>query len=76
MDFEKYLKQYPNSFSWKNVAEVLYRCGEEKYLDKLVTYMKSPEGKFRVYDLFTYYAFPKAYSAPRHKLRVALFRTY
>ena len=46
MEFEEYLKRHPNSFSWKTVAEVIYRCGEEKYLDNLLTYMKSPEGKF------------------------------
>ena len=45
-DFEDYLRDHPNAFSWKSVAEVLYRCGDEKRLDSLFTYMKSPEGKF------------------------------
>ena len=44
-DFENYLREHPNAFSWKNMAEVLYRCGEEKYLDRLFVYMKSPAGK-------------------------------
>jgi hypothetical protein len=43
VDFEDYLRDHPNAFSWKNVAEVLYRCGDEKRMDILFTYMKSPE---------------------------------
>ena len=43
-EFEEYLREHPNAFSWKTVAEVLYRCGEGKQLDTLFTYMKSPEG--------------------------------
>ena len=44
--FEDYLRNHPNAFSWKSVAEALYRCGDEKRLDTLFTYMKSPEGKY------------------------------
>ena len=46
VEFGDYLNQHPNEFSWKSVAEVLYRCGDEKRLDSLFSYMKSPEGKF------------------------------
>ena len=49
VEFENYLRDHPNAFSWKTVAEVLYRCGEEKRLDILFEYMKSPEGKFVIY---------------------------
>ena len=45
-EFDDYLRDHPNAFSWKTVAEVLYRCGDEKRLDSLFMYMKSPEGKF------------------------------
>ena len=45
VEFEDYLRDHPNAFSWKTVAEVLYKCGDEKRLDSLFTYMKSPEGK-------------------------------
>ena len=45
VEFEDYLKDHPSAFSWKAVAEILYRCGDEKRLDSLFTYMKSPEGK-------------------------------
>ena len=48
VEFEGYLRDHPNVFSWKTVAEVLYRCGDEKRLDTLFTYMKSPEGKFHI----------------------------
>ena len=48
-EFEEYLRENPNAFSWKTVAEVLYRCGEEKHLDTLFTYMKSPEGNFIIH---------------------------
>ena len=48
VEFEDYLRDHPNAFSWKTVAEVLYRCGDEKRLDTLFTYMKSPEGKFHI----------------------------
>ena len=50
VDFEDYLRDHPNAFSWKNVAEVLYRCGDEKRMDILFTYMKSPEGKYHAFD--------------------------
>ena len=53
-EFEEHLRKHPNAFSWKTVAEVLYRCGEEKHLDTLSTYMKSPEGKYTL-DLQTAY---------------------
>ena len=43
-EFDDYLKENPRSFSWKTVAEVLYRCGHETLLNELFTYMKSPEG--------------------------------
>ena len=45
VEFEEYLINHPDAFSWKVVAEVLYRCGDEKRLDSLFTYMKSPEGE-------------------------------
>ena len=45
LEFEDYLRQHPNEFSWKSVAEVLYRCGEESLLNQLFAYLKSPEGK-------------------------------
>ena len=48
VEFEDYLRDHPNAFSWKTVAEVLYRCGDEKRLDTLFTYMKSPEGRFHI----------------------------
>ena len=48
VEFEGYLRDHPNAFSWKTVAEVLYRCGDEKRLDTLFSYMKSPEGKFHI----------------------------
>ena len=54
VDFEDYLRDHPNAFSWKNVAEVLYRCGDEKRMDILFTYMKSPEGKYCVFDSCKY----------------------
>ena len=46
VQFEDYLRDHPYALSWKTVAEVLYRCGDEKRLDSLFTYMKSPEGNF------------------------------
>ena len=42
MDFEEYMKQHPNP--WKNMAEVLYRCGDETRLNKLFVFVKSSEG--------------------------------
>ena len=45
IQLEDYLREHPNAISWKTVAEVLYRCGEETLLNTLFTYMKSPEGK-------------------------------
>ena len=52
VEFEDYLRDHPNAFSWKTVAEVLYRCGDEKRLDTLFTYMKSPEGRFTLRPSF------------------------
>ena len=43
-EFENYLREHPKEFSWKSVAEVLYRCGQEKPLNNLFAYLKSPEG--------------------------------
>ena len=43
-EFEDHFKENPRLFSWKTVAEVLYRCGHETLLNELFTYMKSPEG--------------------------------
>ena len=45
VEFEDYLRKHPAEFSWKSVAEVLYRCGEETLLNQLFAYLKSPEGK-------------------------------
>ena len=45
VEFEDYLRKHPTEFSWKSVAEVLYRCGEETLLNQLFAYLKSPEGK-------------------------------
>ena len=45
VEYEEYLRQHPNEFSWKCVAEVLYRCGQETLLNQLFAYLKSPEGK-------------------------------
>ena len=45
MEFEEYMKQHPNP--WKNMAEILYRCGEETRLNKLFVFVKSSEGKLR-----------------------------
>ena len=45
MAFKEYLKCHPNVISWKNIAECLYRCGEDDRLHKLFTFVKSPEGR-------------------------------
>ena len=55
MEFEDYLRKHPNALSWKTVAEVLYRCGEEKFLDRLFMFLKSPEGRLHFSVTFTYY---------------------
>ena len=46
VEFEQYLRDHPNALSWKGIAEILYRCGDEKRLNALFIYMKSPKGKF------------------------------
>ena len=43
--FEDYLKKNPRGFSWKNVALILYKSGEERSLNQLFNLMRSPEGK-------------------------------
>ena len=45
MNFEQYIKQHPNP--WKNMAEVLYRCGEGTRLNKLFVFVKSSEGNMK-----------------------------
>ena len=54
VEFEEYLREHPNAFSWKTVAEVLYRCQDEERLDQLFTYVKSPEGNHHVFDSYMY----------------------
>ena len=44
--FVKFRKDYPGKISWKNVAEAVYLCCEEKALKKLSNYVRSPEGKY------------------------------
>ena len=44
--FEDYLRRNPLGFSWKNIALMLYKLGEERSLNKLFNLMRSPEGNF------------------------------
>ena len=44
VELEDYLRIHPNVLSWKSIAITLYKSGEEKCLDLLFTYLKSPEG--------------------------------